>query len=84
MSQRLIRKISIGRDYVSNSMHYSLGQKVWDGHTIVEFEKTDDNDIVVWVEKEGELKPWKEFNKHMAVTVENDLNYDGSDEKERA
>lgn len=63
-------------------MHYSLGQKVWDGHVIVEFEKVDSG-IVVWVEKQGELKPWKEFNKYMAICVENDLDF-GSDEKERA
>jgi len=30
----LIRKISIGRDYKNEAMHYSVGQEVYGGHTI--------------------------------------------------
>ena len=29
-----IRKISIGRDYKDNAMHYSIGQEVYGGHII--------------------------------------------------
>lgn len=30
----LIRKISVGRDYKDNAMHYSIGQQVYGGHII--------------------------------------------------
>ena len=30
----LVRKISIGKDYKNDSMHYSVGQEVYGGHTI--------------------------------------------------
>ena len=31
---KLIRKISIGRDYKNEAMHYAVGQEVYGGHTI--------------------------------------------------
>ena len=31
----LIRKISIGKDYKNDAMHYAVGQEVYGGHTIV-------------------------------------------------
>ena len=30
----LIRKISIGKDYKNEAMHYSVGQEVYGGHVI--------------------------------------------------
>ena len=30
----LIRKISIGKDYKNDSMHYAVGQEVYGGHKI--------------------------------------------------
>ena len=30
----IIRKISIGSDYKTDAMHYSVGQSVYGGHTI--------------------------------------------------
>ena len=30
----LIRKISIGKDYKNDAMHYAVGQEVYGGHTI--------------------------------------------------
>ena len=30
----LIRKISIGKDYKNEAMHYAVGQEVYGGHTI--------------------------------------------------
>ena len=31
---KLIRKISVGKDYKNDAMHYSVGQEVYGGHTI--------------------------------------------------
>ena len=30
---KLIRKISIGKDYKNDAMHYAVGQEVYGGHT---------------------------------------------------
>ena len=31
---KLIRKITVGKDYKIDSMHYSVGQEVYGGHVI--------------------------------------------------
>ena len=31
---KLIRKITIGKDYKIDAMHYAVGQEVYGGHTI--------------------------------------------------
>ena len=33
-SMQLIRKISVGKDYKNDAMHYTVGQEVYGGHTI--------------------------------------------------
>ena len=56
----VIRKISIGSDYKTDAMHYSLTQSVYGGHTIshILFDAKD-----------------KKFNSNMAISVEYDLEY---------
>jgi hypothetical protein len=70
----IIRKISIGPDYKSGAMHYSVGQEVYGGHTIVNIVELEDK-YTIFIEKNDEVLPWKEFNKNMAVSVEYDLEY---------
>ena len=74
LKMNLIRKISIGRDYKNDAMHYSVGQEVFGGHTIVEIieEKESYN---IFIEKNEEVLPWKNFNKNMAIAVEYNLTY---------
>ena len=62
MKNNIIRKITIGRDYKNDSMHYAVGQEVYGGHKIC--------DII-----EEEDIPWKDFNKNMAISVEYNLEY---------
>ena len=70
----LIRKISIGKDYKNDAMHYSVGQEVYGGHVIVNI--IDDEDkYSVYIEKNKEVLPCKEFNKNMAIAIEFDLQY---------
>ena len=66
---KLIRKISIGRDYKNDAMHYSLGQEVFGGHNIVEILEEDES-YNIYIEKNKEVLPWKTFNKNMAIAVE--------------
>jgi hypothetical protein len=71
---KLIRKISIGKDYKNEAMHYSVGQEVYGGHTIVDIVEEDDK-FAIYIEKNNEVLPWKEFNKNMAIAVEFNLEY---------
>ena len=69
-----IRKISIGRDYKDNAMHYSINQEVYGGHIICDIIE-EENKYLVYIKKNDEVLPWKEFNKNMAITVEFNLEY---------
>ena len=71
---RLIRKITIGKDYKNDAMHYSVGQEVYGGHTIVNIIEEEDK-YSIYIQKEDNVMPWKDFNKNMAVSVEYDLNW---------
>jgi len=70
----LIRKISIGRDYKNDAMHYSVNQEVYGGHIIKNIIE-EENKYSIYIEKNNELMLWKEFNKNMAIAVEYDLEY---------
>ena len=74
IKMNLIRKISIGRDYKTDAMHYSTGQEVFGGHTIVEIIEENDS-YNIFIEKDKEVLPWKTFNKNMAIAVEYNLQY---------
>ena len=70
----LIRKISIGRDYKNDAMHYSLDQEVFGGHKIVEILEEDES-YNIYIEKNKEVLPWKTFNKNMAIAIEYNFQY---------
>jgi|TARA_R100000482_G_scaffold99756_1_gene43288 hypothetical protein len=71
---QIIRKITIGKDYKNDAMHYSVGQEVYGGHTIVNIIEEKDK-YSIYIEKDNNVMPWKDFNKNMAVSVEYDLSY---------
>lgn len=70
----LIRKISIGRDYKDDAMHYAVGQEVYGGHIISDIIEKD-HKYSIFIKKGKEVLPWKEFNKNMAISVEFNLKY---------
>jgi|TARA_R110000744_G_scaffold285918_2_gene397262 hypothetical protein len=70
----LIRKISIGRDYKNDAMHYSVGQEVYGGHTIDSIIE-EDSKYSIYISKKDEILPWKDFNKNMAIAIEYNLEY---------
>tara|TARA_R100000742_G_C4273400_1_gene92947 strand:- start:528 stop:746 length:219 start_codon:yes stop_codon:yes gene_type:complete len=70
----LIRKISIGKDYKNEAMHYSVGQEVYGGHIISDIIEEDDK-YRIFIKKNDEVLPWKDFNKNMAIAVEFNLEY---------
>ena len=71
---KLIRKISIGKDYKNEAMHYAVGQEVYGGHTIRDILKNKDK-FSIYIKKNKEVLPWKDFNKNMAISVEYNLEY---------
>ena len=54
---KLIRKISIGRDYKNDAMHYSVGQEVYGGHTIVDIVEDEDK-FSIFIQKNNDVIPW--------------------------
>ena len=70
----LVRKISIGRDYKNDAMHYSVGQEVYGGH-IIDSIIEEDSKFSIFIKKGKEVLPWKDFNKNMAIAVEYNLEY---------
>ena len=70
----LIRKISIGKDYKNDAMHYSVGQDGYGGHGIENIIEEDEK-YSIYIKKNDEVLPWKDFNKNMAISVEYNLDY---------
>jgi hypothetical protein len=71
---KLVRKISIGKDYKTDAMHYSVGQEVYGGHIISNIIEEEDK-YSIYIKKNEEVVPWKDFNKNMAISVEYNLDY---------
>ena len=72
--EKLIRKISTGKDYKNEAMHYSVGQEVYGGHVIVDIRENESN-FSIFIQKGDDTIPWKDFNKNMAIAVEYNLEY---------
>ena len=66
---KLIRKITVGKDYKENAMHYAVGQEVYGGHTISDIVEEKDK-YSIYIRKEKDVLPWKDFNKNMAISIE--------------
>ena len=50
MKNNIIRKITIGKDYKNDSMHYAVEQEVYGGHTICDIlEEKDKYSIYIYV-----------------------------------
>ena len=71
---KLIRKISGGKDYKNDAMHYAVGQEVYGGHIICDILE-DELKFSIFIKKNNDVLPWKDFNKNMAISVEYNLEY---------
>ena len=69
---KLIRKISVGRDYKDNAMHYQIGQEVYGNHVITNILEKD-SEYEIYIKKNKEVLLWKSFNKNMGISVEYNL-----------
>lgn len=72
-----IRKISVGPDYKSGAMHYLVGQEILNGkyfiHLIQHLEAS--GSIKIWIQRKDEILLWKEFNSHIPVSIEYNINF---------
>ena len=66
---KLIRKITVGKDYKNDAMHYAVGQEGYGGHTICDILEDKDK-YSIYIKKNKDVLPWKDFNKNMAVSIE--------------
>ncbi len=70
----IIRKISIGPDYMK-SMNYTTGQEVLDkSYSIYQIIRNDDG-IKLYIIKEDEIVLWKEFSNTVPVSIEYNINF---------
>ena len=74
MKNNIIRKITIGKDYKNDSMHYAVDQEVYGGHRICDIIEEEDK-YCVYIKKDKIVIPWKDFNKNMAISIEFNLEY---------
>jgi hypothetical protein len=71
----IIRKISIGPDYMK-SMHYMVGQEILDRTWKINTIRVEsDNSICVWIIKDGEIIRWKSFSPTMPIAIEYKIDY---------
>ena len=70
----IIRKISVGPDYMK-SMNYTVGQEVLDkSYTIYQIIKSDEG-IKLYIIKDDEITLWKEFSITMPISIEFNINF---------
>lgn len=73
-----IRKIAIGLDYKSGSMHYIVGQKVL-GDTneihLIKFDAKKRSILIYIINQKQEVVLWKEFNAAVPISIEYNINY---------
>ena len=51
MKNNIIRKITIGKDYKNDSMHYAVDQEVYGGHKICDIIEEEDK-YCIYIRKE--------------------------------
>jgi hypothetical protein len=70
----IIRKISVGPDYMK-SMNYTVGQEVLDkSYTIYQIIRNDEG-TKLYIIKDSEITLWKEFSITMPISIEFNINF---------
>jgi hypothetical protein len=72
-----IRKISVGADYKSSSMHYVKNQKILNGSHEVSDIVLDDECYKIFISPidEDVIYLWKSFNRNMPISIEYNINF---------
>jgi uncharacterized membrane protein len=69
-------QIQIGRHETQKHhiLHLLAGQEVYGGHTICDILEEKDK-YSIYIRKNKDVLPWKDFNKNMAISIEYNLEY---------
>mgnify|MGYP003111498383 FL=1 len=70
-----IRKLSIGSDYKSGSMHYIVGQEILGGSHTIHLIQATEVSYKIWIQKEKEIFMWKEFLMTLPISIEYNINF---------
>lgn len=72
-----IRKISIGADYKSSSMHYLKGQDILNGEYVIHLiqYEAETESYKIWIKRGDEILLWKRFNRNMPISIEYNINF---------
>tara|TARA_B100000965_G_scaffold406345_1_gene444789 strand:+ start:922 stop:1146 length:225 start_codon:yes stop_codon:yes gene_type:complete len=72
-----IRKISVGPDYKSGAMHYIVGQEILNGKYFIHLIQyvSENQSIKIWIQRKDEILLWKEFNSHVPISIEYNINF---------
>lgn len=73
-----IRKVSIGLDYKTGSMHYILGQSVL-GETnkihLIKYDEQRQSVKIYIINEKQEVVLWKELTSTVPITIEYNINF---------
>ena len=70
-----IRKLSIGSDYKSGSMHYIVGQEILGGSHTIHLIQATEVSYKIWIQKEKEIFMWKEFLMTLPISIDYNINF---------
>tara|TARA_R100001126_G_C4812586_1_gene142622 strand:+ start:250 stop:468 length:219 start_codon:yes stop_codon:yes gene_type:complete len=70
-----IRKLSIGSDYKSGSMHYIVGQEILGGSHTIHLIQATEVSYKIWIQKEKQIFMWKEFLMTLPISIEYNINF---------
>ena len=70
----LIRKISVGKDYKNDAMHYAVGHEASGGHVIPDIVE-EEQKFSTLIQQDTDMLPGKDFNKKIAITCKSNLEY---------
>jgi len=58
-------------------MHYIYGQGVLNNQYyihLIQYDKTSES-YKIWIERDGEILLWKQFNRNMPISIEFNINF---------
>ena len=70
-----VRKIIIQNYYKDGSMSYVVGTPAYDGYNVHSILETEDVGYKIFIEKDGEIVPWKSISIGCDVIAEYSLDF---------
>lgn len=72
----MIRKVILGPNPTKESMHYTVGQMVFNNQYKIDSIRSEDSgNFLIFIEKDGEIVKWKEINQSVPTIIEYSLKF---------